>query len=106
MCGYAWWSLFLSNCVPPGDGDCTRARAQLLVQLMGQASLSTPNSAPRSAAVNESGLIFLNLLHAAYNLGDEIEQENKRSYSILLHLRFYLFEYLSSAAEEKKICWL
>lgn len=78
------------------------ARAQLLVQLMGQASLSTPHPAPRSAAVNESGLIFLNLPHTAYNLGDEIDQENKRSYSILLHLRFYLLDYLSSTAKEKK----
>lgn len=56
-------------------------------------SLSTPHHpAPRSAAVNESGLIFLYLLHTAYNLGDEIDQENKRSYSLLLHLLFYLFD--------------
>lgn len=104
MCGYAWWSLFFFLSVYRQERvtALVHVRAQPLVQLMGQASLSTPNPAPRSAAVNESGLIFLNLLHIAYNLGDEIDQENKRSYSILLHLRFYLFEYLSSAAVEKK----
>uniref|UniRef100_A0AAX7SE23 RING-type domain-containing protein n=1 Tax=Astatotilapia calliptera TaxID=8154 RepID=A0AAX7SE23_ASTCA len=43
----------------------------------------------RSAAVNESGLIFLYLLHPTFNLGDEIDQENKRSYCILL---YYVFD--------------
>lgn len=40
-------------------------------------SLSAPHLTPRSAAVNESGLIFLYLVHKAYNLADEIDQENK-----------------------------
>lgn len=62
-----------------------------------------PHPAPRSAAVNESGLIFLYLLHTEYNLGDEIDQENKRTYSILLHLWFYLFDRLPSAVKKQSV---
>lgn len=60
-------------------------------------SLQLPHHpAPRSAAVNESGLIFLYLLHPTFNLGDEIDQENKRSYCILL---YYVFDCLPSSLE-------
>lgn len=78
------------------------AWAQLPIQLMGplsffSLSLQLPHHpAPRSAAVNESGLIFLYLLHPTFNLGDEIDQENKRSYCILL---YYVFDCLPSSLE-------
>lgn len=88
MCGYASLmvvSFFAVYCV--GEGDCTLACMSSAPGTTDGIDFSRSNSPP-SAAVNESGLIFLYLLHTAYNLGDETDQEHKTSDSILLHLWF------------------
>lgn len=88
-----WWSLcFFAVCTLPrlrGWGQLHSCMRELSswCNWWERFLLSTPPCpVPRSAAVNESGLIFLYLLHTAYNLGDEIDQENKRCYSILLFI--------------------
>lgn len=87
-----------------GEGDCTHACMSSAPGTIDgtslfffSLSLQLPHHpAPRSAAVNESGLIFLYLLLPTFNLGDEIDQENKRSYCILL---YYVFDCLPSSLE-------
>lgn len=64
------------------------SRCNWWARLFPQPSIHIHHSAPRSAAVNESGLIFLCLLHTALNIGDEINQETKGSFKVLLHLLF------------------
>lgn len=113
-CGYAsvmvvslvsFFFFFLSSTFAVywvGEGDCTHACMSSAPGTIDGTSLFFSLSqlphhpAPRSAAVNESGLIFLYLLHPTFNLGDEIDQENKRSYCILL---YYVFDCLPSSLE-------
>lgn len=58
-------------------------------------SLLTPHHpAPRSAAVNESGLIFLYLLHTAYNPEDENQPGKQKIRQPFITFAVYLFDCL------------